>query len=129
MTLLGAHEGEGLLLHEGGGLGAAGSLSPFISSKGQRVDYKIVEVALYFMREVLAGAEQGSTGGDQGAGTAARHLPVMLLSNDNAQILAARAHGLPAFRLSSPGPLAEQLQVCGEGKEQGRRPVPVHPSS
>jgi hypothetical protein len=104
--VLGAHEGEGLLL-EAGSAGAAGSSSPFISSKGQKVDFKIVEVALYFMSEVVGanggagGSACGSDGGSSGA--APPPLPVMLLSNDNAQILAARAHGLPAYRLSSPG--------------------------
>ncbi|KAG1668748.1 hypothetical protein FOA52_014294 [Chlamydomonas sp. UWO 241] len=39
LTVLGAHEGEGLLL-ESGSAGAAGSSSPFISSKGQKVDFK-----------------------------------------------------------------------------------------
>ena len=36
LTVLGAHEGEGLLL-QAGGLGVAGSSSPFIGSKGQQV--------------------------------------------------------------------------------------------
>ncbi len=104
LTILGAHEGEGMLLGSGHHYGVAGSHSPFISSKGQKVDLKIVEVALFFMKEVVSGggaAEQGGT-----------ELPVMLLSNDNAQIAAARAHGLPAFRMSSgPDRLATDLQV------------------
>ena len=73
-----------------------------------QVDFKIVEVALFFMHEVLKGGAQSD---DQVLDGASPHLPVMLLSNDNAQIAAARAHGLPSFRLSSPGSLAKELEV------------------
>ena len=59
------------------------------------------------MHEVLKGGAQS----DDLLDGASPHLPIMLLSNDNAQIAAARAHGLPSFRLSSPGNLAEELEV------------------
>eukprot|EP00955_Chlamydomonas_euryale_P009114 97546-Chlamydomonas_euryale.AAC.1 len=58
------------------------------------------------MKEVLGA---GAGGVPANAAAAASRLPVMLLSNDNAQILAARAHGLPAYRLSTPGDLSSRL--------------------
>ncbi|GAX79974.1 hypothetical protein CEUSTIGMA_g7413.t1 [Chlamydomonas eustigma] len=118
LTILGAHEGEGLLL-ENGGMGSAGSSSPFISSKGQKVDFKIVEVALFFMTELLGcvedheGSRSDMPGTQQRPASTITHMPVVLLSNDNAQIAAARANGLPSFRLSSPGDLALKLQELG----------------
>ncbi len=105
--VLGAHEGEGLAL-SAGALGAAGSRSPFVSSKGQAVDYRIVEVALFFMREVLS-STSSQPGGDGDPAGGPEPLPVLLLSNDNAQIAVAKSHGLPAFRLSGEGPQAAAL--------------------
>ncbi len=54
LTVLGAHEGEGLALagEHGGLMGLAGSRSPWLASKGQAVDVRIVEVALFYMAEV-----------------------------------------------------------------------------
>eukprot|EP00798_Chlamydomonas_sp_ICE-L_P013400 gene13398-19251_t len=92
LTVLGAHEGEGLLL-ESGGLG---------------VDYKIVEVAMFFQKEVVKSAS--SVNPDDPTVALKPLLPVMLLSNDNAQITIARAHGLPAFRLSSPEDVPEKMK-------------------
>ncbi|KAL6757892.1 hypothetical protein V8C86DRAFT_2612814 [Haematococcus lacustris] len=100
LTVLGAHEGEGLAL-DAGALGAAGSASPFVGNKGQKVDYRIVEVAMFFQREILR-SKPSATSNLSPAGEPF-DLPVLLLSNDNAQISAARAHGLPAFRLASAG--------------------------
>eukprot|EP00198_Chlamydomonas_reinhardtii_P010400 XP_001699737.1 predicted protein [Chlamydomonas reinhardtii] len=53
LTLLGSHEGEGLALEAGGREGLAGSRSAAVSSRGQAVDMKIVEVALFFQGEVV----------------------------------------------------------------------------
>lgn len=89
-------------------------------ARGMQVDYKIVEVALYFMSEVLRGEGQGAGCSRQAV---AAPLPVLLLTNDNAQLMAARAHGLPALRLAAPTPaaagsasadVAAQLQQVGE---------------
>ncbi len=66
MTLLGSHEGEGLALEAGGLEGLAGSRSAAVSSRGQAVDMKIVEVALFFQAEV---ARWGWGGGAGGAAT------------------------------------------------------------
>jgi hypothetical protein len=69
------------------------------------VDFRIVEVALFFMNEVLKAANNGSS---EALDNSSKHpLPVMLLSNDNAQISTARSHGLPAYRLYSESQTAE----------------------
>ncbi|KXZ41816.1 hypothetical protein GPECTOR_274g718 [Gonium pectorale] len=133
LTVLGAHEGEGLALGGAaasagaGPEGLAGSRSPWLSSRGQAVDLRIVEVALMFQREVDrahqaaggAGPEAAAAAGSfspGGAGSGGRSfLPVVLLSNDNAQIAAAKSHGLPAFRLSSAASLSVELTALAEG--------------
>ncbi len=51
------------------------------------MDFRIVEVALYFMKEVSR-AGTGGTGGT-GEGAAPHALPVVLLSNDNGQARSA----------------------------------------
>lgn len=110
-----------------------------LQSKAMQVDYRIVEVALFFNADLLKAQAQGqaaqaqgqaspsavgdgnggSSGSDAAAAAAAAAaasnislFPVMLLSNDNAQVTAAKAHGLPAFRISSPtsGDAAVALQ-------------------
>jgi hypothetical protein len=79
LTVLGSHEGEGLLLEQGAHV--AGSKSALISGqKGQVADLKICEVALFFMREISAA--QGAPAEAGGS----RELSVILLSNDNGQI-------------------------------------------
>ncbi|KAG2493121.1 hypothetical protein HYH03_008549 [Edaphochlamys debaryana] len=122
LTVLGSHEGEGLAL-AAGGLGLAGSASPWLGSKGQAVDIKIVEVALFFQAEVARACRRSSGEGEAGAEAGApgspprprRFLPVVLLSNDNGQIAAAKSHGLPAFRLSSATSLPGQLRALADG--------------
>ncbi|KAK9816254.1 hypothetical protein WJX74_002811 [Apatococcus lobatus] len=54
MTVLGAHEGEGMVLDMEAEV--AGSRSPHLASRGQRVDALIVEVALFFQRELSSAA-------------------------------------------------------------------------
>ncbi|KAG2454515.1 hypothetical protein HYH02_000362 [Chlamydomonas schloesseri] len=109
LTLLGSHEGEGLALEAGGLEGLAGSRSAAVSSRGQAVDMKIVEVALFFQAEVARAIEPAAEGGPSTPAASASCLPVMLLSNDNGQIAGAKSHGLPAFRLSTATDLAAQL--------------------
>ncbi|KAF5840569.1 hypothetical protein DUNSADRAFT_16232 [Dunaliella salina] len=141
LTVLGAHEGEGLAL-EAGLMGVAGSKSPLLGNRGAQVDVRIVEVALFFQTEILKGAAPSSAGshlpthsttaahslstsstgnngipsGDikaSGVGDVGTEpvpsLPVLLLTNDNSQLLVAKAHGLPAFRLSNVN--TQQLQA------------------
>lgn len=52
------------------------------------------QVALYFQAELMKAAA--------GAG-GAPPLPVLLVTNDNGQLVSAKAHGLPAIRLASVG--------------------------
>ena len=54
MTVLGAHEGEGMVLDLEAEV--AGSRSPHMASRGQRVDALIVEVALFFQSELSSAA-------------------------------------------------------------------------
>ncbi|KAG2436329.1 hypothetical protein HXX76_006638 [Chlamydomonas incerta] len=113
LTLLGSHEGEGLALEAGGLEGLAGSRSAAVSSRGQAVDMKIVEVALFFQAEVARAIEPAAEGA--AAAPSAACMPVILLSNDNGQIASARSHGLPAFRLSSATDLTAQLTAVRNG--------------
>lgn len=90
----------------------SGSRDARVGSSGQRIDLSIVEVALYFMREIsnamvaaavaAADDDAAAEGGAPAAPPVApahSAVPVILLSNDNGQIAAAKSHGLPAFRL------------------------------
>ena len=66
LTVLGAHEGEGLVVEHDAAV--AGSGSSLLRDKGQRVDAKIVEVALFFQQEMLgAGQESPAAPGQQAA--------------------------------------------------------------
>lgn len=103
----------------------AGSRSPaFAGSSGQRSDLAIIEVALFFRTELLAAAAAAvaeATAAASGASeeaaaaaapctptrqqqaaaaAAAEAQPVILVTNDNAQLQLAKAHGLPAFKLA-----------------------------
>ncbi|GIM02389.1 hypothetical protein Vretimale_7262 [Volvox reticuliferus] len=122
LTVLGAHEGEGLALagEHGGLMGLAGSRSPWLATRGQAVDVRIVEVALYYLAEVTRAYQQSADGNDSGGGEGSStprgsFLPVILLSNDNAQISAAKSHGLPAFRLTAAADLSAQLDAVAGG--------------
>ena len=55
LTVLGAHEGEGLVVEHDAAV--AGSGSALLRDKGQRVDAKIVEVALFFQQEMLGAGQ------------------------------------------------------------------------
>jgi hypothetical protein len=97
LTVLGAHEGEGLVLERSADV--AGSRGDAVGSRGQATDHRIVEVALFFQAELLkaagdAGAAGGGAGGD-GASGEQHPMPVVLLTADNGQAALARAHGLP----------------------------------
>ncbi|KAL4443702.1 hypothetical protein ABPG75_011439 [Micractinium tetrahymenae] len=149
LTVLGAHEGEGLLVEHDAAV--AGSADASVGTKGQRADHRIVEVALFFQREILRGtgagpaadarkaaggpAEadearapgSGAGGSSDPAATCASPaaspaaLPVLLLSGDNAQVLTARAHGLPAARMSQLAAAQAALEAALEqGQGQGR---------
>jgi hypothetical protein len=107
----------------------AGSRSPaFAGNSGQRSDLAIIEVALFFRTELLAAAaaavaeataaagsgdgaaEEAAAGPSTptrqqqaaaaAAAAAAEAQPVILVTNDNAQLQLAKAHGLPAFKLA-----------------------------
>jgi hypothetical protein len=101
LTVLGAHEGEGLVLERGADV--AGSRGDAVGSRGQATDHRIVEVALFFQAELLkaagdAGAAGGGAaggGGGSGASGKQHRMPVILLTADNGQAALARAHGLP----------------------------------
>ena len=54
MTVLGAHEGEGMVLDLEAEV--AGSRSAHMASRGQRVDALVVEVALFFQSELSSAA-------------------------------------------------------------------------
>ncbi len=82
----------------------AGSRST--SSSGQRSDLSIVEVALFFKAELCAAAAAAtSTVQGGGAGAGRQLLPVVLLTNDNGQLQVAKAHGLPAVRITGEAQL------------------------
>jgi hypothetical protein len=95
-TLLGAHEGEGLVAEQSAGVTKAKS----VAEKGQRVDASLVETALFFSREIAAAG--GATTDEQQHEHQLPSVPVILLSSDNGQIALAKAHGLPVLRASSP---------------------------
>jgi hypothetical protein len=82
----------------------AGSRShSFAGTTGQKNDLAIIEVALFFRRELLGAAVGGGGGGASGNGSgvdAGDAQPVILLTNDNAQLTMAKSHGLPAFKLT-----------------------------
>jgi hypothetical protein len=113
LTVLGAHEGEGLVL-EAGPTGVTKDRSRF-ADKGQMADAKIVEVALFFQREMQRAAAASAGAGTSTAAAAAAagagggpeeeeeaELRVCLLTADNAQLALARANGLPACRIAAP---------------------------
>ena len=66
-------------------------------------------MGLFFQDELTAAAGGTSNGGDD---TASHPMPVVLLSEDRAQLSLARSHGLPAAKLSAlsqlPAALARQ---------------------
>lgn len=98
-----------------------------MGSTGQRIDLSIVEVALYFDKEIsrsltaaavdvvdnTPASRRGTRDSESSDGTPSagrqpppavsmrRAIPVILLSNDNGQVAAARSHGLPAFKLGA----------------------------
>jgi hypothetical protein len=106
-TLLGAHEGEGLVAEQSAGSARGRD----VAERGQRVDAQLVETALFFSREIAAAA--GGGGGPEAAAAAScaqqqqqqqqqqlpPSVPVILLSSDNGQIALAKAHGLPVLRV------------------------------
>lgn len=103
LTVLAAHEGEGLVVDRQAAV--AGSRSPlFKGTTGQRSDLSIIEVGLFFRTELLAAAaaalaEAGvSAVVDDQLGQEAQ--PVILVTNDHAQLQLAKSHGLPAFKLA-----------------------------
>jgi hypothetical protein len=75
----------------------AGSRGAEVGSRGQAVDHKIVEVALFFQRELMRAA--GGPGAAGAGAAAAAALPVILLTGDNGQAQLARSHGLPTVRM------------------------------
>lgn len=103
MTVLGAHEGEGMVVDRNAEV--LDSRSHNVHDKGQATDLKIIEVALFFQQELCKrtfGGDQSSTGKQEMFPDAhsADRFPVVLLSNDNVQLVAAKSHGLPAFRFT-----------------------------
>jgi hypothetical protein len=99
---------------------AAGSRSADVGTKGQRADHRIVEVALFFQREVLkaaaaAGAEGRESGTAAAASLTAASFPVLLLSGDNAQVATARSHGLPAVRMADVAAARAPLEAALAG--------------
>jgi len=133
LTMLGAHEGEGLVLEHGAEV--AGSRGADVGSRGQATDHRIVEVGLYFQQECLKAALGGesSTAGatntevveeeeeeeksgkvrgreeEQKAHSTSSSLPVILLTSDNGQQALAKAHGLPAVRMSDIAAIKAQV--------------------
>lgn len=82
----------------------AGSRSPaFTGPTGQKNDLAIIEVALFFRKELLEAAAAATAEVQQqqleGAAVAEAQ-PVILVTNDNAQLQLAKSHGLPAFKLA-----------------------------
>lgn len=72
--------------------------------QGQRVDAKIVEVALFFQAELEAAAAgrnltEAETATPSASPSVEHLMSVVLLSADNAQLQLARTHGLPAGKL------------------------------
>ncbi len=111
LTMLGAHEGEGLVLEHAAEV--AGSRGADVGSRGQAIDHRIVEVGLYFQQECVKAAlgleidtsagveeEEEEKKQRQPVSHFASSLPVILLTSDNGQQALAKAHGLPAVRMS-----------------------------
>lgn len=136
LTVLGAHEGEGVVVAADAEV--TGSRSQHMADKGQSVDAKIVEVALFFQAELLAAANSNMQKHADGKARSPSQMPVVLLSSDNAQLHLARSHGLPAAKVSdlsampaalkSQQPLSAQLlrgllrpaATAGLGSRAGR---------
>lgn len=130
LTMLGAHEGEGLVLeHEAE---VAGSRGADVGSRGQATDHRIVEVGLYFQQECVNAALRGEAStaaatrmeleeerGEEDGKVRGREeeqkahfsssLPVILLTSDNGQQALAKAHGLPAVRMSDLAAIKAQV--------------------
>lgn len=131
LTVLGSHEGEGLVVEHDAAV--AGSRSVDVGTKGQRADHRIVEVALFFQREVCGSGSSSSSAidevsstngsGGEGASSAANRpltaasFPVLLLSGDNAQVQTARSHGLPAARMVDVAAVQGRLQAAFERRQ------------
>jgi PIN domain len=123
LTMLGAHEGEGLVLEHGAEV--AGSRGADVGSRGQATDHRIVEVGLYFQQECVkaalggAGAENAekSENEEQKAQHFSSSLPVILLTSDNGQQALAKAHGLPAVRMSDLAAVRSQVVGHVEAKQ------------
>lgn len=111
LTVLGAHEGEGVIVAADAEV--AGSRSNLMADKGQAIDAKIVEVALFFQAELLAAAHGSVQPQPESTTGVPRHMPVLLLSSDNAQLHLARSHGLPAAKVSDLTALPSALQNGG----------------
>lgn len=129
LTMLGAHEGEGLVLEHGAEV--AGSRGADVGSRGQATDHRIVEVGLYFQQECVKaafegeastaaatsteiedarGEKNGRSGREEGQKAhSISSLPVILLTSDNGQQALAKAHGLPAVRMSDLGAIKAQV--------------------
>ena len=127
LTILGAHEGEGIIVDRNAEV--LDSRSHHVFNKGQAIDLKIVEVALFFQQELCQAASQfrlhseephHQFSGQQQLPNPKNPLcfPVVLFSNDNVQLTAAKSHGLPAFRYTD-------LQKCMHCREimNGRKPL------
>jgi len=123
LTILGAHEGEGIIVDRNAEV--LDSRSHHVFNKGQAIDLKIVEVALFFQQELCLAASQHRHSADESQMVGQRPnpnrpfcFPVVLFSNDNVQLMAAKSHGLPAFRYTD-------LQKCTHSREvmHGRRPL------
>lgn len=110
MTVLGAHEGEGMVLDLEAEV--AGSRSPHIASRGQRVDALIVEVALFFQRELTSAAK-----------LAAKPLQSAASSGAGTPSLAGSANGT-ALSMASPSGLTPSTEASGSSDERpGMLPV------
>jgi hypothetical protein len=92
---------------------------------GQKNDLAIIEVALFFRKELLGAAAAAAGGGSSdssssaaAAGASAAAQPVILVTNDNAQLQLAKSHGLPAFRLAGAsefeGALSNVIKAGGD---------------
>jgi hypothetical protein len=79
-----------------------GSLSADVRTKGHRADHRIVEVALFFQKEVLGGGSGPLRPGS---------FPVLLLSGDNGQVSQLHdgksLHSIPACLVQ-----AQSVRVC-----------------
>lgn len=118
LTLLGTHEGEGLLVDHQAEI--IDSFAYYNTSKGQQIDTRVVEVALFFQTECLRalytnpmeGEIQNTTSSEidktkkinaipynlSAQKMVVNHLPVCLITGDNFQAQFARAHGVPSLR-------------------------------